>query len=201
AAALLGALAADEGRVRARRRADAPGRARRGRDAPPDPPVLGAAVRGDAAAVLRGRVRRDLPGRLAGARARLHGRCREPVPARRSPQRAAPVPLLADLPRAAVLRDGRGRPPVGSAAHDDPPPRAQEHPHRPDRGRDLHVHVRDHVRDRGRVRLVTPLEPETPPAGEEIHLPGPSILPVLTALGITLLLIGLTTFIELTVIG
>jgi hypothetical protein len=48
---------------------------------------------------------------------------------------------------------------------------------------------------------VTPLEPDTPPAGEEIHLPGPSILPVLTAVGITLLLIGLTTFWELSVIG
>ncbi len=48
---------------------------------------------------------------------------------------------------------------------------------------------------------MSPLEPETPPAGEEIHLPGPSILPVLTALGITLALIGITTFIEFTVIG
>jgi hypothetical protein len=48
---------------------------------------------------------------------------------------------------------------------------------------------------------VTPLEPDTPPAGEEIHLPGPSILPVLTAVGITLTLIGLTTFWELSVIG
>jgi hypothetical protein len=48
---------------------------------------------------------------------------------------------------------------------------------------------------------MSPLDPEIPPAGEEIHLPGPSILPVLTALGVTLLLIGLTTFIELTVVG
>ena len=48
---------------------------------------------------------------------------------------------------------------------------------------------------------MSPLEPDPPPAGEEIHLPGPSILPVLTALGITLALIGITTFIELTVIG
>jgi hypothetical protein len=45
------------------------------------------------------------------------------------------------------------------------------------------------------------LEPEAPPVGEEIHLPGPSILPILTALGITLALIGITTFIEFTVIG
>jgi hypothetical protein len=48
---------------------------------------------------------------------------------------------------------------------------------------------------------VSPLEPEVPPAGEEIHLPGPSVLPVLSALGITLALIGVTTFIELTVVG
>ncbi len=45
------------------------------------------------------------------------------------------------------------------------------------------------------------LDPEVPPVGEEIHLPGPTILPVLTALGITLLLVGITTFVELTVIG
>ena len=45
------------------------------------------------------------------------------------------------------------------------------------------------------------LDPEPPPVGEEIHLPGPSILPVLTALGITLTIIGITTFIELTVAG
>jgi hypothetical protein len=48
---------------------------------------------------------------------------------------------------------------------------------------------------------MSPLDPEVPPVGEEIHLPGPSILPVLTAVGITLSLIGITTFIELTVIG
>lgn len=48
---------------------------------------------------------------------------------------------------------------------------------------------------------MSPLERETPPVGEEIHLPGPSILPVLTALGITLALMGVTTFIELTIIG
>jgi hypothetical protein len=48
---------------------------------------------------------------------------------------------------------------------------------------------------------VTPLEQDVPPAGEHIHLPGPSILPVVTAVGITLTIIGLTTFIELTVLG
>jgi hypothetical protein len=48
---------------------------------------------------------------------------------------------------------------------------------------------------------MSPLDPEVPPVGEEIHLPGPTILPVLTAVGLTLLLIGFTTFIELTFAG
>jgi hypothetical protein len=39
---------------------------------------------------------------------------------------------------------------------------------------------------------VSPLDPQIPPTGEEIHLPGPSLLPILTAVGITL---------ELTVVG
>jgi hypothetical protein len=48
---------------------------------------------------------------------------------------------------------------------------------------------------------VSPLDPEVPPEGEEIHLPGPSILPVLTAVGVTLSLVGITTMFPLTVIG
>jgi hypothetical protein len=48
---------------------------------------------------------------------------------------------------------------------------------------------------------VSPLDPEIPPVGEEVHLPGPSLLPLLTAVGITLALVGITTMIELTVIG
>jgi hypothetical protein len=48
---------------------------------------------------------------------------------------------------------------------------------------------------------MSPLDPEVPPVGEEIHLPGPSILPLLTAVGITLTLVGVTTFIEFTVVG
>jgi hypothetical protein len=45
------------------------------------------------------------------------------------------------------------------------------------------------------------LDPDVPPTGEEIHLPGPTVLPALMALGITLLLVGITTFIEFTIIG
>jgi hypothetical protein len=48
---------------------------------------------------------------------------------------------------------------------------------------------------------MSPLDPEVPSVGEEIHLPGPSILPLLTAVGITLALVGITTFIEFTVVG
>jgi hypothetical protein len=48
---------------------------------------------------------------------------------------------------------------------------------------------------------MSPLDPEIPPAGEEIHLPGPSMMPILTAVGITLALVGVTTFIELTIVG
>jgi hypothetical protein len=48
---------------------------------------------------------------------------------------------------------------------------------------------------------VSPLDPDIPPVGEEIHLPGPSLLPLLTAAGITLTLVGLTTFVEFTVVG
>ena len=31
-----------------------------------------------------------------------------------------------------------------------------------------------------------------PPAGEEIHVPGPTILPLVTAIGITLIVVGTT---------
>ncbi|MEA2299318.1 MAG: hypothetical protein QOF77_2254 [Solirubrobacteraceae bacterium] len=39
---------------------------------------------------------------------------------------------------------------------------------------------------------VDPLEAEAPPVGEEIHLPDPSILPLLLAVGITVALVGVT---------
>lgn len=42
---------------------------------------------------------------------------------------------------------------------------------------------------------------QTPPAGEEIHLPGPTLLPFMTGVALTLIVIGTTTFIVLTVIG
>ncbi|MFZ0087874.1 MAG: hypothetical protein WAL63_00090 [Solirubrobacteraceae bacterium] len=35
-------------------------------------------------------------------------------------------------------------------------------------------------------------EQETPPVGEELHLPGPTLLPIACAAGITLMVIGTT---------
>jgi Flp pilus assembly protein TadB len=48
---------------------------------------------------------------------------------------------------------------------------------------------------------MSPLDPEVPPAGEEVHLPGSSLLPLLTAVGITLILIGITINVALVVVG
>jgi hypothetical protein len=48
---------------------------------------------------------------------------------------------------------------------------------------------------------VSPLDPEVAPPGEEIHLPGGSIQPVLLTLGITVALIGVTTTVFLVIAG
>jgi hypothetical protein len=45
------------------------------------------------------------------------------------------------------------------------------------------------------------VDPEVPPPGEEIHLPGGSIQPLLLTLGITVALIGVTTSIVLVIGG
>jgi hypothetical protein len=42
---------------------------------------------------------------------------------------------------------------------------------------------------------------EAPPAGEEIHLPGPTLLPFAMAIGITLMVIGTTITWLLSIIG
>jgi hypothetical protein len=47
---------------------------------------------------------------------------------------------------------------------------------------------------------MTDLEP-APPAGEEVHLPGPSVLPVVMAAGITLVVIGTTINLMFSAIG
>jgi len=42
---------------------------------------------------------------------------------------------------------------------------------------------------------------EAPPVGEEVHLPGPTILPLLVAVSFTTGLVGITLFWPLTVFG
>ena len=42
---------------------------------------------------------------------------------------------------------------------------------------------------------------EAPPVGEEIHLPGPTLLPFLSAIGVTMIVIGTTITWILTGIG
>jgi hypothetical protein len=44
-------------------------------------------------------------------------------------------------------------------------------------------------------------EQTPPPVGEEIHLPGPSLLPILNALGITLTVVGITGGLPILIIG
>jgi hypothetical protein len=48
---------------------------------------------------------------------------------------------------------------------------------------------------------MTPVDPEIPPAGEEIHLPGGTLLPLLLTVGITMSLVGVTTEWYLVVAG
>ncbi len=45
------------------------------------------------------------------------------------------------------------------------------------------------------------VEREAPPVGEEIHLPGPSFLPVACAIGITLVVVGTTIWYGWSIIG
>ena len=48
---------------------------------------------------------------------------------------------------------------------------------------------------------MSPFDPEVPPSGEEIHLPGGSIQPVLLTLGLTVGLVGVTTNVFLVIAG
>ena len=44
-------------------------------------------------------------------------------------------------------------------------------------------------------------EKSTPPVGEEIHLPGPTVVPLVLAVGVAMLLVGLTNSIILLIAG
>ena len=48
---------------------------------------------------------------------------------------------------------------------------------------------------------MSPVDPEIPPVGEEIHLPDGSLQPLLLTVGITIALIGATTSIVLVIAG
>jgi heme/copper-type cytochrome/quinol oxidase subunit 1 len=45
------------------------------------------------------------------------------------------------------------------------------------------------------------IETEAPPVGEEVHMPEPSMLPIVNAVGVTLSLVGITLSIAVTIIG
>ncbi len=45
------------------------------------------------------------------------------------------------------------------------------------------------------------VEPSVPDPGEEIHLPGPSLLPFLCAIGLTLMVIGTTISWLISIVG
>ena len=48
---------------------------------------------------------------------------------------------------------------------------------------------------------MSPLETEAPPVGEEVHMPEPSILPIVNAVGVTLSIVGLTLSVAVSIIG
>ena len=48
---------------------------------------------------------------------------------------------------------------------------------------------------------MSPVDPELPPVGEEIHLPGGSVQPLLLTVGITIALVGVTTSIVAVIFG
>jgi heme/copper-type cytochrome/quinol oxidase subunit 1 len=48
---------------------------------------------------------------------------------------------------------------------------------------------------------VSEVEQDTPPVSEEIHLPGPTLIPFVSAVGITLIVIGTTINVIFSVIG
>jgi hypothetical protein len=48
---------------------------------------------------------------------------------------------------------------------------------------------------------VTDLDEDIPPVGEEIHLPGPSLIPLLCAIGITMIVIGTTISWYVSIVG
>lgn len=48
---------------------------------------------------------------------------------------------------------------------------------------------------------MSPLDPDVPSSGEEIHLPGPSLQPILLAFSLTLTLLGVTIGLPIIIAG
>jgi hypothetical protein len=48
---------------------------------------------------------------------------------------------------------------------------------------------------------VSEREGNVPPAGEELHLPGPTLIPLLCAVGITLIVVGTTLTFIISIVG
>jgi hypothetical protein len=48
---------------------------------------------------------------------------------------------------------------------------------------------------------VSPLDPDVPPSGEEIHLPGASLQPILLAFSLTITLLGVTLGLPIIIAG
>ena len=45
------------------------------------------------------------------------------------------------------------------------------------------------------------IQTEAPPVGEELHMPEPSMLPVINAVGVTLAIVGITLSLAVSIIG
>ena len=48
---------------------------------------------------------------------------------------------------------------------------------------------------------MAPVEAQAPPVGEEIHMPEPSLIPILNAVGLSLAIVGITLSMVVTAIG
>ena len=147
----------------------------------------------------------DLRRLRAGAGRRLHLALAAAVARGAAVQRPAHLPVLPGLSGAAVLRHGPRRPLVDCQPPHGPPTRPQEPPDRDRRLLDHGVHVRDDLaRGAGLHELMAELDDtagEAPPAGEQLHLPNPSILPLLNAVGLSIAIIGVPISLILIVPG
>src|SRR5215212_7692467 len=104
--------------------------------------------------------------------------------------RPRPAPSLAPLPAAALAVNESDR-----TTHRGPPSRLPEPPYRADRGRGEPRDLRAVVGRGARILMadehIHAGGSPAPPAGEPVHLPGPSYLPVVTAVGLTFAVVGI----------